>query len=93
MLTTKTLTKKFEKDKSKVLHGLYDEATNTIYLGKDLPEDVKLHVLMHELSHMLHDSFQRLEGEEAVADLLGAYLMKISGCKTAEELIERLRVK
>lgn len=72
---------------------MYDEENNTIYLGSDLEENVKLHIFLHELSHMLYKSFQRLEGEEAFADILGAYLIQVSGCKTVDELIERLSVK
>ena len=41
--TVKTLTKKFETDKTMVIHGLWDKDLNTIYIATDLPEDQKLH--------------------------------------------------
>lgn len=93
MLSTKTLTKQFEHRKDVTLQGLFDEDKNIIYVGSNLPEDVKLHVFFHELSHLMYDSFQRLESEEAVADMLGSYLLKISGAKTLEEFLTRMESK
>ena len=89
MLTSKTLTRRYEKDKTKVLQGLWHEDENTIYLASDLPEDVKLHTFLHELAHALEPLLQRVE-EEGRADILGAYFMKLSGCKTLEEFLARM---
>ena len=92
MLTSKTLTKRHEKDKSKILQGLWLEDENTIYLASDLSEDVKFHTFCHELAHALEPLLQRVE-EEGRADILGAYFMKLTGCKNFEEFILRMEEK
>lgn len=89
--TVKTLTKKFEKDPTKVIHGMWDEDLNTIYIASNLPTDVQLHTFFHEVGHMLEDILQRVRDDESKADILGAYLMKISGAKTLEEFLERIK--
>lgn len=74
-----------------MLHGLWDEDDNTIYVASNLPTDVQLHTFFHEVGHMLEDILQRVKEDESKADIVGAYLLRISGCKTLEEFLERMK--
>lgn len=90
--TKKFIHGKFFETSGVELHGCFVPDDNEIYIASDLPEDQKLHVLFHELIHMVIYATDRLD-EEGKADALGAYFMKLSGAKTLQEFIDRIEVK
>lgn len=57
--------------------GAYMHRDSRIYIVKELPAQVKLHTLYHEISHHIQDTLESIDDEEQRCDLLGSYIMKL----------------
>lgn len=66
--------------------GLYDPDKNTIFVAKDQEPQQLLQCLFHELIHAAEDQCGALE-EEARADVLGSWLIKLFKVTSTEEVI------
>lgn len=64
--------------KSKGTIGLYDHAEAKIFLAKGLTNQVRLHVLYHEIAHHIRETFNEIKDEEVICDLLSSYLIRLS---------------
>lgn len=74
------------------MEGLYDSASNTIFVSSDLTEEQRMHIFFHELIHYMEGVTHRLN-EEGRCDALGGYLVTITRATNLEGFLNERKTK
>lgn len=73
------------------LNGYFDSEKNTVFVTHEQTPERAVHTFFHELIHYQEAETSRLT-EEDRCDLIGSYLMKLTGTTNLEEFLARVKV-
>lgn len=87
-VTAKSL-KRIAQAPKEQINGLYSSDQNTIWVNKDVSEEEKIHLLLHELGHALEEHVRYVEDEESRVHIIATFLRKLTKTSSIETLLSK----